>query len=304
MKTDKELYRIFEVVPEWVFELAGLPSPGKSTLRSITVKALERRADGVVVPERPDLPLTVVEFQFQADDTIYRRTVVEMAAVQDAFPGRVVQGLVFFGYNNLDPQTMPWTQVVRSYVLPDVLAEWERKEPKHPLVAVFKPLLAESEEVLQGQAAGYFRAIKHSSLDPACKRTLEEVFVSWLEQRLKHKTKKEIETMLLGELPDLEETASGKDLIRIGEQRGEKRGEQRGEKRGEQRGEKRAWEEAILAFLATRHGTVPATIQENIAKLTPAEAKRMMQFLAEYQSLDEVTRWLARPKAKGKRRNN
>ena len=128
-----------------------------------------------------------------------------------------MQGLVFFGYNNLDPQTMPWTQVVRSYVLPDVLEEWERKDPKHPLVAVFKPLLAESEEVLQRQAAGYFRAIKHSSLDPACKRTLEEVFVSWLEQRLKHKTKKEIETMLLGELPDLEETASGKDLIRIGE---------------------------------------------------------------------------------------
>src|SRR5208337_2307289 len=108
MKTDKELYRIFEVAPEWVFELAGLPSPGKSTLRSVTVKALERRADGVIVPEARDQPLTVVEFQFQPDDTIYRRTVVEMAAVQDAFPGRVVQGVIFFGYNNLDPQTVPW----------------------------------------------------------------------------------------------------------------------------------------------------------------------------------------------------
>ncbi len=106
MKTDKELYRIFEVVPEWVFELVGLPSPGKSTLRSITVKALERRADGVIVPEAPDQPLTVVEFQFQTDDTIYRRTVVEMAAVQDAFPGRVVQGFIFFGYNNMDPRRL------------------------------------------------------------------------------------------------------------------------------------------------------------------------------------------------------
>ena len=284
MKTDKELYRIFEVAPEWVFELAGLPSPGKSTLRSVTVKALERRADGVIVPEAPDQPLTIVEFQFQADDTIYRRTVVEMAAVQNAFPGRVVQGVIFFGYNNLDPQTVPWTQVVRSYVLPDVLQDWERKEPKHPLVAVFKPLLAESEESLQRQAAGYFRAIKHSSLGPACKRTLEEVFVSWLEQRFKDKTKKEIETMLLGELPDLEETASGKDLIRIGEQRGEKRG----------------LEEGLLAFLAARHGTVPAAIREEIAKLTPAEAKRMMQFLARCQSLDEVTQWLARAKTKSR----
>ncbi len=91
--------------------------------------------------------------------------------------------------------------------------------------------------------------------------------------------------MLLGELPDLEETASGKDLIRIGEQRGEKCG----------------LEKAILAFHATRHGTVPAAIQEKIAKLAPAEADRMMQFLAQCHSLDEVTRWLARPKTKGRR---
>jgi predicted transposase YdaD len=280
LKTDKELYRIFEVAPEWVFELAGLPSPGKSTLKSVTVKALERRADGVIVPEAPDQPLTIVEFQFQADDTIYRRTVVEMAAVQDAFPGRVVQGLIFFGYNGLDPQTVPWTQVVRSYVLPDVLREWERKQPKHPLVAVFKPLLAESEEVLRRQAAGYFRAITHSSLSAAGKASLEEVFVSWLVQRFKDKTRKEIEMMLLGELPELEETVAGKELIQIGEKRG--------------------WEEGLLAFLAARHGAVPAAIQEEIAKLTPAKAKRMMQFLARCQSLDEVTQWLARAKTKGR----
>jgi hypothetical protein len=43
MKTDKELYRIFEVAPEWVFELAGLPSPGKSTLQSVT-DAISSRA--------------------------------------------------------------------------------------------------------------------------------------------------------------------------------------------------------------------------------------------------------------------
>jgi hypothetical protein len=170
-----------------------------------------------------------------------------------------------------------------------VLQEWERKQPKHPLVAVFKPLLAESAEALQRQAAGYFRAIKQSSLSTACKRTLEEVFVSWLEQRFRDKTKKEIEMILLGELPDLEETASGKDLIRIGEQR------------GEQRGEKRAWEQSILAFLAGRQWTVPAAMQEKIANLTPAEAERMMQFLAQCESLDEVTRWLSRPKSKTRR---
>ncbi len=90
--------------------------------------------------------------------------------------------------------------------------------------------------------------------------------------------------MLLGELPDLEETASGTDLIRVGEQRGEKRGLEKG----------------ILAFLAIRHGTVPAAIQEKIARLTAAEAERMMQFLAQCQSLDEVTQWLADAKTTGR----
>ena len=51
MKTDKQLFKIFEAVPEWLFELTGLPSPGSSTLQSFTVKALERAADGLVVPE-------------------------------------------------------------------------------------------------------------------------------------------------------------------------------------------------------------------------------------------------------------
>jgi GTPase involved in cell partitioning and DNA repair len=65
MRTDKQLFKIFEAVPDWLFQLAGLPSPGKSTLQSCTVKALERVADGVVVPEASDQPLTIVEFQFQ-----------------------------------------------------------------------------------------------------------------------------------------------------------------------------------------------------------------------------------------------
>lgn len=93
MKTDKQVYRIFEAVPDWVFQLAGLPSPGKCVLRSV--------------------------------------------------------------------------------------------------------------------------AVKYSELTPACRTSLLEVFVSWLEQRLSSKSKKEIEIMLLGERPELEETQSGKDPQKV-----------------------------------------------------------------------------------------
>jgi hypothetical protein len=47
METDKQLYRVFGAQPAWVFELAGLPPVGKCAMRSLTVKTLERRSDGV-----------------------------------------------------------------------------------------------------------------------------------------------------------------------------------------------------------------------------------------------------------------
>ena len=106
---------------------------------------------------------------------------------------------------------------MRAFVLHDVVEAFEQNHPGHPLVAVFKPLLADSDESLEREAVRHYRAIKYGELSAACRASLLEVFVSWLEQRLKHKSKKEIEIMLLGELPELEETQSGKDLIRIGE---------------------------------------------------------------------------------------
>ena len=112
----------------------------------------------------------------------------------------------------------------------------------------------------------------------ACKTSLLEVFVSWLEQRLKHKGKKEIEIMLLGELPELEKTQSGKDLIRIGEKRGEKRGLAR----------------AVLVSLRVRHGAVPAALQKQVRALTADQAERLLEHLPQCQTLDEVAQWLSR----------
>jgi hypothetical protein len=40
--------------------------------------------------------------------------------------------------------------------------------------------------------------------------------VNWLGKRFSQKDKKEIEEMLLGQLPDIRDTQLGKDLIAIG----------------------------------------------------------------------------------------
>jgi len=206
VNTDKQLFQIFAACPDWLFELTGWESPGRSEWRSFTVKALQRDTDGLVVPDNPSQPLTIVEFQFRRDNTIYTRTVSEMAAVQEAHGMRAVRGMIIFSEKQLDPRTPPWDRVVHSFVLRDLLAEFERAHPGHPLAAVFQPLMIEREDLLEVQAVTHFRTIKHSDLEERYKQVLTAVFVNWLEQRFPQKGKQEIEIMLLGELPELEET--------------------------------------------------------------------------------------------------
>ena len=280
MKTDKQVLKIFEACPEWLFELSKTESPGACTFRPFTVKALTHEGDGLAVPKNPKKPLTVVEFQFQRDPMIYPRIVTEMAAVQKSYDLREVQGFLFFSAAGLDPQTRPWNQVVRAYVLRDLLDDLERRNPSHPLVAVFKPLLELDEATLEKRAIRYYGTIKKSNLKPEIRDSLLDVFVSWLEQRLTHKKKREIEIMLIGELPSLEETQSGKDLIRIGE------------KRGEARGKKLGLDDAILVFLEAKHGRISRPLRAKIESLSPEMAKRLLAYLPKCETLDEIKKWL------------
>jgi predicted transposase YdaD len=276
MKTDKQVFRIFTAVPEWIFELTQLESPGACQLESFSVKELERRADGLVVPADPSQPLTVVEFQFQADETIYARIVQEMVSVQLAHGMRAVEGLILFAYNGMDPKTEPWVRSVRSFSFDELLAGLERRQPEHPLVAVFKPILVDNDVTLEASAVRYYRQIKQSNLDESARQALVDVFVNWLEQRFRDKNKQEIEAMLIGELPELEETQSGKDLIAIGERRGKQAGKA----------------ETILLYLRAKHGPLPKELRRAVLNLSVAKANRLIEHLAHCESLQDVESWL------------
>jgi hypothetical protein len=258
MKTDKHLYKIFAACPQWIFELTGLESPGECEWQAVALKALEQNSDGVIFPKDPAEALTVVEFQFQEDPTIYARTAIEMALLQIEHQMRPVQGIIFFRYDYLDPKTEPWYQSIRSYLLRDVLESLAQRQPDHPLVAVFQPVLLSNEETLEKQAALYYNQINTSPLPETVKTTLLDVFVSWLEQRLKHKGKEEIEKMLIGELTDLRETQSGKDLIAIGKIEGKIEGEQ----------------EALMWALEGKFGTLPTEIRQRIEQVKTVEKLR------------------------------
>ncbi len=276
MKTDKQLYTIFQACPVWLFELTGQPSPGKCELRSLTVKALERTADGLVVPVADDQKLTVVEFQFQPDPKIYLRVVEEMAAAQREYGMRDVQGFLFVATPGLEPQNSVWKPVVQTFVLRDAVQELATREPQHPLAAVFQPMFESQVLILQTQAVVYYRAIKTSNLDPQTRMILLDVFLNLLEQRLPHLGYKELQIMMLGELPDLEDTQLGKDLIQIGEARGEARG----------------LDQAVVLFLQARFGRLSKVMRTQIERLSSDEAKELIAQIPSWDKLQDVKDWL------------
>jgi predicted transposase YdaD len=284
METDKQLYRVFGAQPAWVFELAGLPPVGKCAMRSLTVKTLERRSDGVIVPQRPEPPLSVIEFQFGENPQIYTRIVQKMAAVQEEFHMREVQGVIFFGEQRLDPRTKPWASLVRSVVLQDELRRLAERSPDHPLVAAFQPLLAESETELEQNAGGFFRSIKTSKLKRGVKEALEEVFVNWLIQRLPTRTRQEIEKMLVGELPELVETRAGQDLIEIGEKRGRADGRADGLVDG--------LIESVGIVLEAKRGRLSKSLRQRVRKLKPDQLRQLLAEAVTWESSQPLDAWL------------
>ncbi len=160
MKTDKNLYALFAANPEWIFELTGLESPGKCELKSVSLKDIEQRADGVLFPKDPNGKLAVVEFQFRDDPTIYVQTAIEMALIQKENPQREVQGVIFFRYPSHDPKTEPWNNIIQSFTLRELLEGLAERDAKHPLVAVFQPVLLSNNDTLEKNALEYYNCCR------------------------------------------------------------------------------------------------------------------------------------------------
>ncbi|MBM80814.1 MAG: hypothetical protein CMJ78_09490 [Planctomycetaceae bacterium] len=178
MKTDKQLYQIFTANPDWLFELTGIVSPGHSRMLSVSLKALNQTSDGLIPPDDSTQPLTIVEFQLQPDDTIYSRTVTEMALIQQEYQMRDIRGLILFRHSSHDPDTSPWNRVVESYDFPSIMERLESDQPKRPLVAVFKPILEPDPDTLEQRTVEYFRTIRDSPLEQPVRSTLTNVFIS------------------------------------------------------------------------------------------------------------------------------
>jgi len=105
MRTDSLFYKVFQTLPGTLFELLG----GNSALaqnyvfKSIEVKELAKRTDGVFLPKRDSDPIYFVEVQFQKDEDLYYRLMKEVFVYlgQNRWP-HDWQAVVFWAKRSLD----------------------------------------------------------------------------------------------------------------------------------------------------------------------------------------------------------
>ena len=97
--------------------------------------------------------------------------------------------------------------------------------------------------------------------------------MSWLGQRLTHRSKKEIENMLIGELPELVDTRAGQDILKIGEERG--------------------LVEAAVILLEAKRGRLTKSLRQRLQTLGAKQLRQLLADAIPWESLDLLDAWLA-----------
>ncbi len=194
--------------------------------------------DGLLEPEDPKLPYFVVEFQNQREDSIYERTILEMASLSRDNSQKTFYGIIIFGDASYDPKREPWasfTQVAggkfQVFYLLDLLKKLSKEKPNHPIVAIFYPFVEDDLEKLEKNASTFYNQIINSQLPEQSKERYIEVFVEWLTARFTQKSKKEILSML-PQMAPFKETQFYKDIHSEGKLEGKLEGEIEGEIKG------------------------------------------------------------------------
>lgn len=94
--------------------------------------------------------------------------------------------------------------------------------------------------------------------------------------------------MLIGALPDLTETQSGKDLIAIGVQQGKAEGLVEGKAEGKVEGKSEGKRDSLLMILQVRFGGVPETIHESVMAIGSTEhLGELIQQALQIESISE-----------------
>ena len=226
--------QIFSLNPRWLEDLTGLQLPGIREAGPRKFKGVEREADLVLVPEDPNAPHYIVEFQMQLDNSIYNRVRHYCCFCWDLvherrdfgrrdFKERDIHAIVIFATRKEQPRNLQAPEKTTVLFLDELLDTLRSRDPASPLAAVFAPLTDTASNLEKLAPKDYGEIQNSQKLDKHTRTTLLDIFEYFLYQRLNQKTIQEIQAMI-ATLTPIKETRVGKDLINEGMVKGMEKG--------------------------------------------------------------------------------
>lgn len=277
MKTDTLFYELFQAAPQTFFELLQITPPCPYRFESITVKASEKRIDGVFEPTVDGQPIYFLEVQGFPDEVIYFRILREVMTYFEQRPklkDNEWQAAVLWLSKPDDPgfgtvrllARKPEPRLVSLYLI-----QLLEKLPESSLTLnVLRPLLAKSESEIRQHVVQWIENIRQTpDLDGATEEKLISVMSQLIEQKFRRLTYKELSKML--RLRPLVETISGQELLK----------EERVEALGEQIQEKLSVADEIIV-----------TLQQDLQKLDLESLKLLRRQILHVDTLEQLEQWI------------
>ncbi len=223
MKTDPLFYELFQTAPQIYFELLQIPQPCPYRFESITVKATEKRIDGVLEPTEPDQPIHFIEVQAASDKEIYWRISREVATYFEQRPelrGRAWQAVVIW-LGKPEPQKDEEVDADLGTVLLYDRKNKQRlysvdiidllgKLPENSLALnVLRPLIVDNERQVRQNITTWVEQIHTTpGMSPDVEQRLIMVMTQLIEEKFKTLSYEELIMML--QLTPFEETLTFK----------------------------------------------------------------------------------------------
>jgi predicted transposase YdaD len=223
MKTDTLFYELFQAAPQTFFELLQITPACPYRYESLTVKATEKRIDGVLEPTDADQSIYFLEVQAFPDNVIYWRVMREVATYFEQRrnqTGRAWQAIVLWlnkeddpGVDTLQPLIHGLDPLLISADLIALLRQLKQVDDKALVLNVLNPLLTDSEREVREHVIQWAENIRQTpNLDPQTEERLLTVMSQLIGQKFLNLTYKELANML--RLTPLEETASFQEAMK------------------------------------------------------------------------------------------
>ena len=272
MKTDSIFYQIFLNYPRSFFDLIRESGTQENNYKfsSIEVKQLSFRLDGLFLPteKNSDLPLYLVEVQFQPDENLYYRLFSEFFLFLRQYkPPHPWQMVVIYPTRKVErEQTIHFGDFLKLPSVTRIYLDELGESTKNSLGIGLINLVVESEEKSVPQAKELIKKAQNQLSDEGTKRELIDLIESIIVYKFPQKTREEIESMF--ELADLKKTKVYQEALAEGEAK------------------------LVLRQLNSRLGEVPQSLTEQIRGLSVEKLEDLGEALLDFTRETDLRQWL------------